>query len=347
MLIIYFVNVSYQFSPNSDDWGNFGSYLGSITGVLAFIGVLYSIQLSEKRAAIAEARLREAATKADVVEIEAHSRYIRDCERNIFFQLLELHTNKVNAIEFNGKRGAEAFKDLADIANRGLILKYVYQYIIDKCCDLKKTELLDLYENNRDLFKVLEFAYQTFFVDNLYNSSLKHNIDFAYQHYQNLIEYIKKKEFRLYAIEKCKKNEDIIFHLEKHIDKFSIESRLNNIQEVADFIYREYGHILGHYFRNMYYVMDTIDKFYDKKNYKELFRAQLSRYELALGIFNAVSSNSSDRMIYLLKEFKIFKDTYPDDIAVLKILMNKNNYTGITNQDKMLAITNEILDSWK
>lgn len=64
--------------------------------------------------------------------------------------------------------------------------------------------------------------------------------------------------------------------------------------------------------------MDTINNFSDKKNYKELFRAQLSRYELALGVFNAVSSNSSPKMVLLLEEFDIFKDVYPGDLTLLQ-----------------------------
>lgn len=87
---------------------------------------------------------------------------------------------------------------------------------------------------------------------------------------------------------------------------------------IADVIYKEYGHILGHYFRNMFYVMDTINEFSDKKNYKELFRAQLSRFELTLGLFNAVSSNSSIKMVKLLEEFDVFKDVYPEDLQLLK-----------------------------
>lgn len=64
--------------------------------------------------------------------------------------------------------------------------------------------------------------------------------------------------------------------------------------------------------------MDTINEFSDKKNYKELFRAQLSRFELTLGLFNAVSSNSSIKMVKLLEEFDVFKDVYPEDLQLLK-----------------------------
>ena len=318
MCVLYFCVFNNGISQNSDDWSNFGCYMGSVTGLLAFAGVLYSIQLSNKI-------------------------HTEDSERDTFFKLLDLHTNKMSSVEFNGKKGAEAFKELADKANKSLMLQYIYQYVIDECSELDKTKLKDLHQNNSSLFNVLEFVYQILFPDSLCITPFEQNIDYAYFNYQKMVKHIKKNGYELRETEKCKNIEKIILCLNKYIEGVSVKNRLNNIQAVADFIYKEYGHILGHYFRKM----DTIDRFSDKKNYKELFRAQLSRYELALGLFNAVSSNSSTRMIHLLKDFKIFKDTYPNDITVLKVLMDKGVSNDDTNQDKMLTITNEVLNEWK
>lgn len=321
MCVLYFCIFNNNLSVNSDDWGNFGGYLGSITGLLAFAGVLYSIQQSNKT-------------------------HTEDSERDTFFKLLDLHTNKMSSVEFNKKNGAEAFKEFADIANKALMMEIMRQYILEKYSDLNEKGLIELFEHSKKEFEVLEFVYKIYFNDDLYISPFNHNTNSAYIRYQNLIQYIKKRKLNMLHIDKYSKIEVAIIPLENYIKECSKETVLNNIQIVADFIYKEYGYILGHYFRNMYYVMDTIDKFSDKKNYEELFRAQLSRYELALGFFNAVSSNSSNRMIYLLQEFGIFKDTYPDDITVLKYLLDKNKSANITNQGKMLAITNEILHCW-
>lgn len=120
----------------------------------------------------------------------------------------------------------------------------------------------------------------------------------------------------------------IIPYLKQTINEYN-ENKYEYTKLVADFLYKKYGHILGHYFRNMYYVMDTINNFSDKKNYRELFRAQLSRYELTLGIFNAVGSNSSTKMVQLLEEFDIFKDVYPDDLTLLQAATDDLNSQSI------------------
>lgn len=309
---------------------DFGSFFAGITGLLAFWTVVVSLHLSERR--------------ADKVEKESRDRFKEDSERNIFFQLLELHTNKVNAVEFNGIKGAEAFKELADIANNNLNILYVTQLVIDKCKHIKKDELIILVKNEPQILVLLNSMYRIYCGSDLYKTTC--NYDKIRPMIINLVTLIENKGIQVYN-SIYKDNYSVIArYLINYPNTLLMEKNSEYIKVIADFMYEEYGHILGHYFRNMYYVMDTIDSFSDKKNYKELFRAQLSRYELALGLFNAVSSNSSDKMIHLLKEFEVYKDIYPNDITILKVLMNKDDSTD-TTQEKMLAITNIILDSWK
>ena len=54
VLLIAFICKFYNtnFSDDSTDWGNFGAYLGSITGLLAFSGVLINIHLTQKQSNI-------------------------------------------------------------------------------------------------------------------------------------------------------------------------------------------------------------------------------------------------------------------------------------------------------
>ena len=280
----------------------FGSFFAGITGLLAFWGVLYSLHVSEKR--------------ADKVEKDSRDRYNEDSERNIFFQLLELHTNKVNTVEFNGKRGAEAFKEFVDIANKNLNLLFMGQAIKAKCTDIDENLLVDIYQNDRGFFGLLETVYKIYYNGRFYSSPLSNNIDSTLRNIENMMRNIHNKQLSSDILKRYDDYSNLPY-IEKTINEY-IDNKFENTKIVADFLYKEYGHILGHYFRNMYYVMDTINNFSDKKNYKELFRAQLSRYELALGVFNAVSSNSSPKMVLLLEEFDIFKDVYPGDLTLLQ-----------------------------
>lgn len=127
----------------------FGSFFAGITGLLAFWGVLYSLDVSEKR--------------ADKVEKDSRDRYNEDSERNIFFQLLELHTNKVNAVEFNGKRGAEAFKEFVDIANKNLNLLFMGKAVMTNCTNIDKDSVADIYNDKRELFDLMETVYKVYY----------------------------------------------------------------------------------------------------------------------------------------------------------------------------------------
>lgn len=280
----------------------FGSFFAGITGLLAFGGVLISLHVSEKR--------------ADKVEKESRDRFTEDSERNIFFQLLELHTNKVNAVEFNGKRGAEAFKEFVDIANKNLNLLFIGKTIKMNCTDINKESMIDIYNNNRKLFDMMRVVYKVYFNGRFYTTPINDDIGIVLANTRNMMKEINDKKL---SSDISKRYEDyfILQHLQETINEYT-EYKYEYTKIVADFLYKKYGHIFGHYFRNMFYVMDTINNFSDKKNYKELFRAQLSRYELALGVFNAVSSNSSSKMIMLLEKFDIFKDVYPDDLTLLQ-----------------------------
>lgn len=301
----------------------FGSFFAGITGLLAFWGVLYSLDVSEKR--------------ADKVEKDSRDRYNEDSERNIFFQLLELHTNKVNAIEFNGKRGAEAFKEFVDIANKNLNLLFMGKAVTMNCTNINEDSVMEIYNNKRELFDLMETVYKVYYNGRFCSFPLDNdNIDTALQHIKNMLQDVGNKKLISYI---SGRYDDylILPYLKETINEYN-ENRYEYTKLVADFLYKEYGHILGHYFRNMYYVMDTINNFSDKKNYRELFRAQLSRYELTLGIFNAVSSNSSPKMVQLLEEFDIFKDVYPDDLTLLQ---------AATDDLNSQSIIRSILDEYK
>ena len=106
----------------------------------------------------------------------------------------------------------------------------------------------------------------------------------------------------------------------------SIDKIYEYTKITGDAMYDTYGHILGHYFRNSYYVMKTIDSFNSNRlnDYRALYRAQFSRYEIALGLINALSSRSSVSMIDFIKKYDILKDLYQPDLYVFKLSNNKD-----------------------
>lgn len=303
--------------------GEFGSFFASITGLLAFLAVLYTSGNADKRAKETIALTKEEAennrVRAEKAEEnnrlqieEVRRRYREDSERTIFFQLLELHTKKVESVIYSNANnikelvGARAFERFVDKANTYWVLTIIFEHILT----LEEDDSIyykDAYMKVKEIFEQYNLkAVQSLIRDN--------NNRFKIKGYENIIRDPKYMDddgrFEIWSWARS-----IEIELLKN-ENYSYITKL--ITMIADVIYKEYGHILGHYFRNMFYVMDTINEFSDKKNYKELFRAQLSRFELTLGLFNVVSSNSSIKMVKLLEEFDVFKDVYPEDLQLLK-----------------------------
>ena len=332
-----------QLSDYSSDWGNFGSYIGSITGLLAFIGVLYTIEIS----------------------IEHH---VKDSEQNKFFNLLNLHRDKMYNLEYLSNpekmisiKRPDAFKKNTNLTNNALkvlVLTDIFnETIVSKHPD-KLEILVKLYKKDNNLFEAAVLT-----------SSLIHfnqNIDYRYPNapllceLQNTILDISGCGSNIHDINQIygtkilerKSFEEVLNGLEPYIEqkicewiqKMDTSKLVSLIMSSADYIYKEYGHITGHYFRNMYYVMDTIKGFTIKNNYKNMYRAQLSRYELALGLYNAMSSRSSLQMIELLEDFDIFKDIFTNDVLFVKDLCyNMNESAQNKAINNLLSTTKKIL----
>lgn len=92
------------------------------------------------------------------------------------------------------------------------------------------------------------------------------------------------------------------------------KERVKFIQHVHSYFYQDYGHILGHYFRNVHYLLEHIDSIKFPNNFANIFRAQLSRYELSLMYYNALSDMTTKRHIELLLKYEIFNGLYSSDI---------------------------------
>ncbi|UIO40862.1 putative phage abortive infection protein, partial [Brevibacillus brevis] len=67
------------------------------------------------------------------------------------------------------------------------------------------------------------------------------------------------------------------------------------IEKAYDRFHKNSQHYIGHYFRNMYRIIKFIDESHfltnnEKSNYCDIVRAQLSSYELALLMYNGLST---------------------------------------------------------
>jgi hypothetical protein len=264
-------------STDSSDWGNFGSYLGAITGLLAFAGAIYAIMNSNKQARLAE-------------------------ERGSFFKMLDLYQKQVDSAVYINKKGAAAFLCVGGYIYNKMNMYIIYNEIIN---DEKFTE------EEPELFDRIMMNYRKGGYKKLKNITFKSHIEFDVSHKKIIVPYdFGSKEdpdyypqFSTYIIKTYKENKEYYF---KYV--------YNTMRNVADSVYIDCGYFLGQYYRNVYYLLVMISESSEDEKYSKIFTAQLSRYELVSLLYNAVSSQSSIEIVTLLRRYNIFNNIIAEDI---------------------------------
>lgn len=102
-------------------------------------------------------------------------------------------------------------------------------------------------------------------------------------------------------------------HNQKWMFKEDCKTEEGIVREYNEF-YKQYGDELGQYYRTLYNVLKLVDRanFLDEKTiYTNLVRAQLSRYELSLLFYNCLSDYGREKMVPLVKDYKILKHLEP------------------------------------
>lgn len=98
--------------------------------------------------------------------------------------------------------------------------------------------------------------------------------------------------------------------------------------------HRLYGHLVGHYFRNIYQILKYIDQsdVEDKKFYSNLIRAQMSDYELGLLFYNCISDLGNTKFKILIEKYEFFEHLHSlDSIEDHEIKMYAKEAYGTTN----------------
>lgn len=309
MVVIYFIYFNGEPSTDSRDWGNFGDYFASVTGLVAFLGVLYTARLSEKRAIKAE----EETEKRE--------------ERDVFFKLLNLHQDRLESVIYIDSKissnqihnGLLAIEKYVNIANNILV-----DYAIDLCITRMSPGDLELIYKKQD---------RNHYEEHIYDRVIKRNGKNNTENYYTTVINITKQFFdnaNLYSYEEDRTDTKRYYYYPGIYDSFRIEKTLDlaysSMKLVGNVVNIKYGQILGQYYRNMYYVLETCNQFkHDKEYYFKLYRAQLSRNEIILCLLNAVSDKSSIKFVNLLKKYDILDDLYYKDFFLTKFDIEKWN----------------------
>lgn len=290
-LILYLFTFHNGLSEIHGAWGEFGAFFGGVISpviaILAFITVLYSFDLTKEQ-------------------------FKKNNDNSTFFSLIELHGKKVNSIKYLGSEkepeNFQAFKEYTE----------EYQKIIS----LELTRLARLLIS-KDVSNLNDRGYELLW--NKLKTEFRSDYPYTCSDIQKnkIIEYFDKTDDKRELI-KCiigpeqntspedYKALELIGLL--HILDSDSEERVKFIQLAHDSFYEKFGHILGHYFRNVHYILEHIDSINDSEKYSKIFRAQLSRCELALMYYNSLSLMSSERHVELLLKYDVFNGLYLSDL---------------------------------
>jgi hypothetical protein len=263
-------------------WGEFGSFLSPLVSILAFVGLLYSIEITKRQ-------------------------FQRQSEESGFFNLLNLHVNKVTEMTGGSRqniKGVEAFRYYCDEFTT------IYK---EHCFDYARAAMA------YDTDKLPNLAYQF-----LYKKISRKECAFAGQeeiervleHFQNYGDE-KWEGLKEFVDESCS-NEDretlenigaVVF------EDSSPTTRIKKLSIIYEYFYERYGHIMGHYFRNMYYILHYVDQTQRGKYFARIYRAQLSRYELAMLFYNIMGPYTSRDFNRLVFKYEMLDDLYGPDLC--------------------------------
>lgn len=283
-LVLYLWEFNSGLSNNHTKWGEFGSYFGGITGplisVMAFIGLLKSISLTKSQ-----------------FEIQS--------QESTFFNLLNFHTNKVDKIYSERSDKADAFKYLCEEYGG----KYNYY-----CISVALNSIVDKPDELPD-FTYFNFLKKLFGLhDTITNEEVK----------ITLLQYLSRFESKQLVLNDITLKRQVISEdlnpvlVETGrtiIRKMSCDERVEILRKAFDIFYDEYGHISGSYIRNIYYILSHSNESNNGSKYAKIFRAQLSRHELALIYFNISSSYCNPDFINLIEKFDILNGLYISDLC--------------------------------
>ena len=290
----YFIQTYGNFADKQTDWGEFGSLLGAITGLIAFVGVLFTLRQNKQQSLDSE-------------------------ERSVFFELLKIFTTYRDALQV---------KRIDWIYDQEQYQWNITSY--DEFCTPEKTYrqiYVELYhtfyleirrsipgnfskeefvkriipENISKEQWMLTFSHLAIAIDNTYldyNFGMHGGSNITSRVHLNVYDYICMNAIKIY------------------FEQNNLKPIVEACAKAADHCFAPYKNQLGTYFRNAYYILEMASEFNSPKKYSKIFRAQLSKYELVLLFFYSFSSLSTPKTRELYLNADLFNNIELKDVRL-------------------------------
>lgn len=312
LLLIIFIAGTYLWIFNGgiahdhETWGQFGSLLAALTGLLSFIGVLLTYLQAKKQGIASEER----SSFFKMFDILNSSRLHFTIKTSGLYKYKWYNKWKRDISPLNEEKvdGSEAFF----VVGRMCVLLF-QQYLITE---------LSKYIPKDKLHEILFERYtDPAFYSELRRDEINDAIDYIYRNPTSIM----RGEYKI--------NDYVLDILVDAVTAHCLNNKqydilVSSLHSSADEMYSLYQNQIGIYFRNSYYILDMITTFINtNNNFAAIYRAQLSKDELIILFFNSFSSMSTARTrvynVYfdLFNNLKLSNLGFPDDGYMKKDLL--------------------------
>lgn len=290
----YFSQAWGNFTDKQTNWGEFGSLLGAITGLIAFVGVLFTLRQNKQQSLDSE-------------------------ERSVFFELLRIfisYRDSLRVQRIDWEYNVEQCQWETTSYNEFCTPEKTYRQIY---VELYHTFYLEIRRGIPENFSKEEFTKRI-----IPNNMSREQWLMVYRQISTAI----KNTYLEYdwginggSIITPPVHLNAYDYLCLNAIKFYIEH--NNFKPIAeackkaaDHCFAPYKNQLGTYFRNVYYILEMASEFNSPKKYSKIFRAQLSKYELVLLFFNSFGSLSNSKTRELYQNADLFNNLELKDVRL-------------------------------
>ncbi|MDD3037143.1 putative phage abortive infection protein [Bacteroides sp.] len=295
VILGYYFNQTWgSFENKQINWGEFGSLLGAITGLIAFVGVLFTLRQNKQQSLDSE-------------------------ERSVFFELLRIFISYRDSLrvqridwEYNAKQCQWKITPYNEFCTPEKTYRQIY-------VELYHTFYLEIRRGIPENFSKEEFtkriipnnmSREQWMMKYIHISTAINNTYLEYDWcmnggsmitspvHPNAYDYLCLNAIKLY------------------IEQGNFKPIAEACKKAADHCFAPYKNQLGTYFRNAYYILEMASEFNSPKKYSKIFRAQLSKYELVLLFFNSFSSLSNPKTRELYQNADLFNNLELKDVRL-------------------------------
>lgn len=308
LAVVYFIKFNYYNDKSQTIWGAFGDYFGGVAGPIIGVFTVWGAWY----AYVAQRDANRIATN----QFEEQNKI------TTFFELMSLYQTKTSSISLNSATGRSAIGEIliqykkryyvtllelakAEIQRTGINSKYgSFQCDVFRSVEhsgFGELDIIDEYDSNETIHEVLISA----------DSILRQTVVNYY--FTNATQKSINELLRVYS---STLTNDDVYKLFLEIDAS---------------IYADFGNEMGHYFRNIAQILLYISACGSKEDeFRRVFRAQLSRFEIAFLAYNCLSPRTSIRFNKLVARYDMFDDFFPGDTVfemknVFTYLIRKKN----------------------